>query len=625
MDRKISLFLIFGTILIFPSLTYADGPYLNIPPTNAFDKIRSDNGSINAVNYSMPLIIKGINGINVNSNNKTHSVLINFTGAGLGKISSTIKDLNSSGVYYTVFNNDTNDTLITATAEPTSPQFTRVVSVGNMPTDTNTVQDYYVVIAIGGKNTDANTRTLNAIVTVNGVDQSSVASNTLSVIPNNFWRCFCYTTVKVNAGDIVGVKMWSSLSNTIDFRYATLYFVPFTFKAQLNQLGQQISSTSSAFNIISLNGTLSGVSFVTGSTAAYQAWDGSHLSVYGTTALNGFKMKTSIGVSLPSASPPTLTTSVTSQLSGLILPEYFAYTQTFGVITSIYQGTYNETLANNAMINSGGNRINFINGTGTFRVVNDPTRNQVNITDSTTGGSSFVPHLLGLGTGTFLNGTQLNSTTMQVKSVASNPTLTITSNSTTVLFNDTGTNADLLSYHRSGVWYQNSEYNAPSSAALSVNANRTTAIPMIIGKAFSITDIGYSVTVAGVGRCMVSIYDDNGTLYPNKLIVSGTDHQLSGTTGVRSDAVTVNFKADSIYWQVYNCGAVGSANAMVLSVATNPGILGLDTSVALFTKIQGYQVISLHPSNGFAFPSTFQTNATTLSSGIVLSVIYKAK
>lgn len=44
-------------------------------------------------------------------------------------------------------------------------------------------------------------------------------------------------------------------------------------------------------------------------------------------------------------------------------------------------GTYNKTLANNVVVNSNGNRINFINGTGTpVNVKNDPTRNQVNIT-----------------------------------------------------------------------------------------------------------------------------------------------------------------------------------------------------------------------------------------------------
>src|SRR6185312_12054946 len=52
------------------------------------------------------------------------------------------------------------------------------------------------------------------------------------------------------------------------------------------------------------------------------------------------------------------------------------------------QGTYNQTYANNVLINSLGNRINFLNGTNsTVNVVDDPTRNQVNVTISSTGGS----------------------------------------------------------------------------------------------------------------------------------------------------------------------------------------------------------------------------------------------
>src|SRR6185437_3061876 len=55
---------------------------------------------------------------------------------------------------------------------------------------------------------------------------------------------------------------------------------------------------------------------------------------------------------------------------------------------------YNQTLANNAIINSGGNRINFINGTNNpIKLTNDPTRNQINVTISSTGGGAGVTSL----------------------------------------------------------------------------------------------------------------------------------------------------------------------------------------------------------------------------------------
>lgn len=57
-------------------------------------------------------------------------------------------------------------------------------------------------------------------------------------------------------------------------------------------------------------------------------------------------------------------------------------------------GTYNQTLANNVIINSGGKGLNFKNGTNSpVQIVNDPTRNQINITVSDTTGASGVTSL----------------------------------------------------------------------------------------------------------------------------------------------------------------------------------------------------------------------------------------
>ena len=71
-------------------------PADNIPPTNAFDKIHSDNGTISAVNFSMPLTVKGGSGIQVKSNNATHTL----------QISSSISQ--ASGTYNTTQANNVN-------------------------------------------------------------------------------------------------------------------------------------------------------------------------------------------------------------------------------------------------------------------------------------------------------------------------------------------------------------------------------------------------------------------------------------------------------------------------------------------------------------------------------------
>ena len=59
--------------------------------------------------------------------------------------------------------------------------------------------------------------------------------------------------------------------------------------------------------------------------------------------------------------------------------------------TSTKQGTYNKTLANNTIINSGGIGWNLLNGSGNpIHAVNDPTRNQINITISSTGSAGVT-------------------------------------------------------------------------------------------------------------------------------------------------------------------------------------------------------------------------------------------
>lgn len=79
--QKLVLSGIFLFLIVFPSYAFADGPYLNIPPTNAFDKIHTDSGTVSASNFSMPVNIIGGTGITVSGNNGTHTVTITNTGS----------------------------------------------------------------------------------------------------------------------------------------------------------------------------------------------------------------------------------------------------------------------------------------------------------------------------------------------------------------------------------------------------------------------------------------------------------------------------------------------------------------------------------------------------------------
>jgi hypothetical protein len=69
-------FILIGSILIIPQIYGQEVPSLNIPPTNAFDKIYADSGKISAMNFSMPFTIKGGTGISTTANNSTHTVTI---------------------------------------------------------------------------------------------------------------------------------------------------------------------------------------------------------------------------------------------------------------------------------------------------------------------------------------------------------------------------------------------------------------------------------------------------------------------------------------------------------------------------------------------------------------------
>ena len=85
MNKTWLLFLLFP---ITVSVAFADYPIaLNIPPTNAFDKIESGSSKISAVNYSMPLIITGSGSVVVTLNNSTHTISIIGSGGATGIIS----------------------------------------------------------------------------------------------------------------------------------------------------------------------------------------------------------------------------------------------------------------------------------------------------------------------------------------------------------------------------------------------------------------------------------------------------------------------------------------------------------------------------------------------------------
>lgn len=90
--------ILFGTcsIFIIPQIYGQQVPSLNIPPTNAFDKIYGDSGKISAINFSMPFSVKGGAGISTIANNSTHSITI--SNSALSTIQGTYNTTQANNV-----------------------------------------------------------------------------------------------------------------------------------------------------------------------------------------------------------------------------------------------------------------------------------------------------------------------------------------------------------------------------------------------------------------------------------------------------------------------------------------------------------------------------------------------
>jgi hypothetical protein len=177
----------------------------------------------------------------------------------IGYTQTTVDFQTSNG--HTVIDDNVVDTLITDTTKPAVPQYTKVLSSGDFPTNAN-VADWCVVLTIGGKNTDAiNSRTINWRFTLNGTDIGS-ADNSRAITGGQFWySAGLFIATGVVAGDTIGVKMWSSLTNTNDYRVVSIYIVPRTYIAQTGCFASFGYKTVTTMRSASVVGAIAGVSY----------------------------------------------------------------------------------------------------------------------------------------------------------------------------------------------------------------------------------------------------------------------------------------------------------------------------------------------------------------------------
>lgn len=184
------------------------------------------------------------------------------------------------GGVLTIIDDDVADTLISATAKPGSPQYTRTILSGDIPVNAN-VTDYKVYISIGGKNTDSSTRTINWRMTLNGAEIGSADTGINPSTANPFWYMIGIACANgIQAGDVIGVKLWGSVTNVIDYRYVTIYITPrlYNIPGPGKMAMTKLSSPYTYSSVVS--GAVSGVTYITisGVNTNFYAYDPGVLS-----------------------------------------------------------------------------------------------------------------------------------------------------------------------------------------------------------------------------------------------------------------------------------------------------------------------------------------------------------
>lgn len=236
---------------------------------------------------------------------------------------------------------------------------------------------------------------------------------------------------------------------------------------------------------------------------------------------------------------------------------------------------------------------------------------------------------LGSGAAITTTPSSQNGGNVNLRSITTTSTLSATTNTTSIILNDTGTTPDSSFYHRlrGQSWY--SACYGPAcqvnTGSVITNVNATIAYPMLVGKGYTIDKIEFEVTHQGAGRCITGIYDDNGTLYPRNLVVTGTDQSTASTNGTRIDNVSYSFKSDSIYWVAINCSS-GTPTLRSLGGNAIASILGNTGIASTGSNIIGYRVTKNNLSSGFALDSTYPSTGSIdqLNSNLAL-VQFRAK
>lgn len=180
---------------------------------------------------------------------------------------------------------------------------------------------------------------------------------------------------------------------------------------------------------------------------------------------------------------------------------------------------------------------------------------------------------------------------------------------------DLGTNIPAWNYfHQTTTtpverYYLAGANSAKTLTTSTVTINTLYALPYISGTAGLVDRFAFNITTGGAAGSVskMAIYDTTSikNLYPNKLLISGTE-AVTTSTGVKTSTVSFYMDRNTLYWFVFWCGV---AAPVVRSLDDSFPILGIDNAFGT-TNGLGWSVTEVYATN---FPSTFTASASIIT------------
>ncbi len=165
---------------------------------------------------------------------------------------------------------------------------------------------------------------------------------------------------------------------------------------------------------------------------------------------------------------------------------------------------------------------------------------------------------------------------------------------------------DFFAFKRAGNYYGPFVSGGAQTTQSIASANSLRAFPFFVPKSTKFDRIAIRVTTAGTGttpRVRLGIYDDNGNVFPNKLVLDAGEVNVSAT-GVKELTIDVTLQGGKLYWLVL----VGQDTTSLVVAATAAGdvipILGYESDLS-GTPLSGWAVTQTYG----ALPATYPTGS----------------